>query len=68
MRGQLELSERDREAVTFAVDAMLELADESPFPPDWRMVEKMRPLIEAKFQGYRRSRTAALVRQYEASI
>ena len=42
MRGQLELSKRDQEAVTFAVDAMLELAEESPFPPDWRMVEKMR--------------------------
>jgi hypothetical protein len=67
LRKLAPLPERSREEIEFAVNAMLELADESPCPVDWRQVVKVQPILEEKMAAYRRTRIAELRKRFETS-
>ena len=58
------LSERDREKLQFALMAMLELADESAVPIDWRQGARLKPLIDVKIASYRAARSRELREQF----
>ena len=64
LRGYCQISENDQEEAGFVVEAMQELSDESPFPPDWRKAEQLRPLIETKVATYRARRSAELRQRF----
>ena len=65
LRGLCEVSERVRDDLVFVTYAMLEIADESPTPIDWRQAAKLKPLVDTKVAEYRRARTAELRRRFE---
>jgi len=66
LRGEVELPEKTREEIAFAITAMLELIDESPLPLDWRQTMRLKPLLDEKIAGYKRARIADLRRTFEA--
>lgn len=67
LRSEIELSERWRDEIAFALTAMLELQDEAPLPVDWRQTMKLKPLLDEKIAAYKRARVADLRREFQAS-
>jgi hypothetical protein len=66
LRGAIPLSEAKRERIEFAVQAFLEICDESLTPVDFRRFPELAPLVAAKVESYRRARTAELRRRFDA--
>ena len=65
LRGYSELAETIRDDINFAMHAMIEVSDESPFPLDWRQCPRLKSLVDSKIEDYRRARSAELSRQLE---
>jgi transcriptional regulator with XRE-family HTH domain len=68
LRGFGQMSENQQDEMVFTLNAMLELLDASPIPPDWRQAPRLKPIISEKVASYRRARTAELARQYNETI
>jgi hypothetical protein len=66
LRSQTFLKEEDRQNLDLAMDAMIELVDQSPVPPDWRQLARLHPLLNEKIQGYRVARISDLRRQFKS--
>lgn len=58
------LSENQVREIGFVVEAMQELSDEAPYPPDWRRVERLRPMIEERVARIRAACSRQLHEQF----
>lgn len=68
LRGYAAISDCQQDEIVLALNAMLELADESPTPIDWRQAPRLKPLIDEKVAGYRRERSAELHQKFVEGI
>ncbi|HEY2118628.1 MAG TPA: hypothetical protein VGH37_05540 [Candidatus Acidoferrum sp.] len=68
LRGLVNLSDDQRDELSFVVQALREIDDESSVPINWKLGMELRPQVEAKVHSYRRARTAELRCCYESSL